>query len=446
MSRSHLLCKLQTIDEQTNRHPLHLQMQHDAHLSFFDNVEPTVVALECCQRKNPQNGSTRLFAVVEKTTLDHGHAHVPSSNSGKDEKQSLDVETDYTNVLLCTNKFLSHYDMSTDDTVVIRPVQIFPLTKVVAAVTSDRALAFVSNTLFSTGLLLSVCQHPVLVRQNDTFLAPYHSLFSHNEAFDMDIFSEIKVVGREPVHQGRLTVNTEIEIFNQISANEHIMPPNLIYDSEANIKEQGPVSDDFYEPLLLSDFALGTKPDIDSNIPTLKVEQPTEKKYAQQPTTSNLEPRMVYCISEMLSILNLEENLCAYDVDNMVGISRRTVSTIGLFDGSLAEIETDLKNRRDAKLHLNRPIDIETNSKQRGTGKRIVKVHVAVGEDVEDGVLYMTPGLSFNVCKKANRQRCSSSFKMIIKVCILACDTLGLAHEHILSLTKSAIHDMGLFE
>ena len=115
--------------------------------------------------------------------------------------------------LYCTNLFTSHYDISSSNIIYIRGIEVFPLTKAIFSVSDEDAYEWVCQEKFSAGLLQEICKHDLLVRQNDTLLAPYPELFLTDDSFHPSWYQNIKSIACVPFQMGVITATTEVIIY-----------------------------------------------------------------------------------------------------------------------------------------------------------------------------------------------------------------------------------------
>ena len=434
MNNSDFACEFHVVSDKKDRHPLHLQVHDNDFNILFGKVDDVskIVALDRCQTDKSATKSPRLFAVVEKTDLEFGSdrqadSHPPLNHESTKAPILEDGHVKQAKtVVYCSQQFLTHYGFSVEDAVFLRPVHIFPLQKIVVGVASDQALAWAKNKFFSTGLLLSVCQQKVLVRQNDVFLAPNNTLFSHGENFDMSFFFDMKVISCEPMQQGRLAVNTEIVIINQTNKNNQCPEQSSCQQECKEICSATSKLDN--EPFVLSDFAITAKGDeaVSTIVKPSTVNEEAaldgnvEKFLNSRAPVFVLETSNLESSAQMRSILKLTNDESGNEILDTVGLSEKTICELGLFDGSLAEVEVDTSTEVEKGREGSRKNNSEDGKKNKSKpkAKRIVKVHAVQGKTVRDFIAYMSPGLCFNICQKAFKHTSFPSIKIVIKVCL----------------------------
>ncbi|XP_005103774.1 peroxisome assembly factor 2 [Aplysia californica] len=115
--------------------------------------------------------------------------------------------------LYCTELFTSHYDVNASNVLYIRGIEVFPLTKAVFSVSDEDAYEWVRQDKFSAGLLKEICNHDLLIRQNDALLAPFPELFLADDNFHPSWFFSVKAIACAPFQMGLITATTEIIIY-----------------------------------------------------------------------------------------------------------------------------------------------------------------------------------------------------------------------------------------
>ncbi|XP_071961742.1 peroxisomal ATPase PEX6-like isoform X2 [Antedon mediterranea] len=157
-------------------------------------------------------------------------------------------------VLYSSEFFHRHYNILDSEHVHIRPVQAFPLTKVVFGAKTLQCYEWAKKRLFSTGLLVSVCQQKVLVRSGDAFLAPIIPVFSNDDSYRLSNYFDIVTLQCEPVQQGIISLNTSIIITHM---KDHIEDPKDDYSwqQDPSITLDWNSEDVSSIPPLISEFA-----------------------------------------------------------------------------------------------------------------------------------------------------------------------------------------------
>ncbi|XP_033639604.1 peroxisome assembly factor 2-like [Asterias rubens] len=245
--------------------------------------------------------------------------------------------------LYVTERFHEHYGIADSEDVFIRPVKAFPLTKVVFGARSSRCYDWAKNRLFSTGLLVSVCQQKVLVRTSDQFLAPVIPVFSSDEAYSLANYQDLIALECEPIKQGIISINTSI-VITQIDENRQFS--SVIQNKHENGPESGTFRDDVVsllpEPFLLSEFAsklnnLSLKSLLQTetvSVPKIVNLLSTEEE--PPPNTLYLEPVIIPTISthtrSTVNYLTCSENQC--EVELRVGVTKSTLKRLCAFNGS----------------------------------------------------------------------------------------------------------------
>jgi hypothetical protein len=66
-------------------------------------------------------------------------------------------------VITCSQKFLSHYQISIDDDLFVRKIAVFQLQKIVIGVSEEKTFEWLNKVKFDKWLLTKVCHQPILV-------------------------------------------------------------------------------------------------------------------------------------------------------------------------------------------------------------------------------------------------------------------------------------------
>ncbi|XP_033106411.1 peroxisome assembly factor 2-like isoform X2 [Anneissia japonica] len=192
--------------------PLHVGIARSAAVNILGERQDNYVILslvwklDCksCSHRSRQTADGRELFVCAKVLDDS------VVNKGISIAQ---VSESFIGVVLYSSEFFHrHYSILDSEHVHIRPVQAFPLTKVVFGAKTPQCYEWAKKRLFSTGLLVSVCQQKVLVRSGDAFLAPIIPVFSNDDSYRLSNYFDIVTLECEPVQQGIISLNTSIII------------------------------------------------------------------------------------------------------------------------------------------------------------------------------------------------------------------------------------------
>ena len=217
-----------------NMHKLHIYVHRKDFRKLNNSTQDQsiIVSLDYGNPRCKLTGSGRLFVVVNqlsRSSTEEIRQYMCQNSAGSDVS------------LFCTSDFIEHYGISKNMAVFLEQVSPNTIEKMVLSVSSEKAFEWANQKLFSTGLLINVCDQRVLVRKGDCFLTPYSSLFAKDCVFTMDMLYDICVRDCIPVRQGILSINTEILIIRQ---NDEDTDP--LGSQEILVK-----------PLLISDFTCG---------------------------------------------------------------------------------------------------------------------------------------------------------------------------------------------
>lgn len=233
--------------------------------------------------------------------------------------------------LLCSDDFLDHYKLSLSDVVYFRQVHLFPLRKVVIAVSDKEAYTWLRNNKFSNGIITEIIQHEVVAKKDQDFLAPYPPLFLEDNTFQCTWFSTMKVVECTPLHQGIVTVNTEIVLFFDEFTNQTIVDRRKRL-STATIEHLISKPDNLY----VSDFC--------RSIST--VSNQTDRSRHTSGSASSLESSSVLITfnsfvveqdRQWRKILGKDLERTS-DPHNFIGIPKKLMLQHGLFEGSILKV------------------------------------------------------------------------------------------------------------
>lgn len=201
----------------SDHNPLHLGISKSCSAQFFgDRLSNFTVASLRLENEKPSEGESKrpaLFVCLRILEDDVVRRSVTITQI---------VELPDVIPLYATDKFHEHYNIPYEEDVYIYPVKAFPFTKVVYGAKTKRCYEWAKNRVFSTGLLVSVCQQRVLARLHDSFLAPVIPVLSQDEAYSLQLYEELLTLECEPTIQGVISVNTMVIITDLSSTVEDI--------------------------------------------------------------------------------------------------------------------------------------------------------------------------------------------------------------------------------
>ncbi len=438
--------KLSVFSPSSKHHPLHLGLKKSDFTKVFgkESGECQIIAIWRSNEEPKEVGhmlAGQCGSSACSTGLGGGYQPVMFG-----VVVPIDVEPDILKInpghLLCSKTCLSHYGFTEEEYLYFHPTTVYPIERVVLAAKTDKSFEWAKSRLFTTGLLLSVCQNPILVRTGDAFLPPFCSLFANEESFTMDLLLDLTVLESSPLTQGILTVGTEIVV----------VKTDVINDTTSNVKskkgmhlesKKGAVT-----AVVLSDFAVSFHIDPESLFreqilsSTIKELSENQQILHQMP---NIKTSMKYeVLKHYDSVVKLfGANGQTIDLSNVVGLSERTMKNLGLFSGSLVEIalpqsqkkakeneqvknvtesgpsnlEHDQFTNTSDALEKNTSDALEENTSdalEENTSSvsfpRVAQVQMIYGSQFDDDIMYMVPTLIFNILRDNGCQSQQAEF------------------------------------
>ena len=419
-------------------HPLHLQVHKDDYPRLVGNVEycSSILALERLKGKENLVHSAAgcpLFVTV-RAGVDLGppmRESLPAGDPGRGQALNQHSPIDaHLTTLYCTHRFLLHYGFSVDDKVSVHSVVPFHIDRLTVGVASQEAFSLAQKTLFSTGLLVAVCQQRVLVRKGDIFLAPFSHIFSQDELFTRELFFDMTILECEPLMQGILAVHTEIMIVNQV-------PPldstdgHASYDANPShisgrkgLPLRMPVFSDFAQCLLQEPI-----------IPRVSLEIDKENKknadFIPLVRNSDCNAKTILPVKVVTTLPSWKKmeaccpSFCGVDdMYNLIGLTEQTMHKLGLYNGSLVEVQQhlpeDSANRQNKSQENSSKI---TSNLKEGKGEppsefRIALIKVFTDDDLEEDVAYLLPSLMINIFNTISKRLPSGQLNISLQVII----------------------------
>ncbi|XP_062896524.1 peroxisomal ATPase PEX6 [Mobula hypostoma] len=188
------------------------------------------------------------------------------------------------------------------------------LNRVVLGARTRVSLRWASSPAFANGLLVLACQRqPVLLRQGDAPIVPYHPLLGEDSETVLARLLELVVLECQPVLQGVLTVSTCLLLtdFREPGELPPAQPLHLL------------------QPLCLSDFAHYARGLWASGL-SLEPDRPTDFLSILRA----LECRLEVTVADLLGLASSSELRLgdrALDLDSCLLLNRRTLYRLGLF-------------------------------------------------------------------------------------------------------------------
>ena len=308
--------------------------------------------------------------------------------------------------LFCTAKFLNYHKLSQSKEYCVQKLSPPPLTKVTLQASNANVFTWANSHVFSTGLLVNVCnQHKVLACKGNIFAIPHSRLFENDTDFDVKFLTDLTTVDAEPFHQGAITLKTEFVILN-----------NTLPDvkSTSNEDEINAVKSRKPFAIHVSDFAV---PQTSVFIPRL-INQPVlwSDKY------NNVHLRRDWHLIPCQFISTQHTVPADTALDHTVYITLSTAKKFSLFNESLIDIQIEpkghLKSVRREKSVIETGEAPSSNKQAKKPGKvcRVANVKVLPTEtrhteggrnqhvdQPADDVFLLTTSLWYNLHRQHNK-------------------------------------------
>ncbi|BFZ12137.1 hypothetical protein BsWGS_15176 [Bradybaena similaris] len=308
-----------------------------------------------------------------------------SIDGDSDEDDDDDDGTDYfqensTIVLQCTSKFLSHYNVETTDCFYIRGIEMFPLTKAIFSVTAEDAYAWLQQDTFSRGLLEEICNHNLLVRQNDILLAPYPTLFLEDEDFHPSWYFHIKAISCVPFQIGLMTQTTEIIIFYEKALTR--LPSDHRHLSGSHLDNY---VDTMQDTIFISDFCRSRS-----------IEDNESSIFSDTALSSDIFPVSALVIQQVIhwkKVLLKDENFEALDLTSVLGMPKKLMRRHGILNRAVVKIVLYPKELLE-EVNVD---DATTYIKQANLKYKFVKVHSLSKKLDDTDRVFISSMLLFNL-------------------------------------------------
>lgn len=252
-----------------------------------------------------------------------------------EEESEVDGETDEI-CLECSEKFACHYQIVGDDDIYVRHLHLFPILKVVIGVTDYITFKWLQKMDFSAGMVNEVWKHDVLLKVNDTFLAPFPELFFHDKKFSTDMYYHMHVLECCPLRQGLMSVDTEL-VLSYIGDKTLTTP-------EAEFVLQSPTKAvKTLEHFLMSDFCQPLKPpsSLDLGAKTIGI----KKSSFRSKTNNNLfNFELVQQHVLWRKLLCKVQKKITFDPMYIIGMSKMNMLQSGFFEESLVKVSLEMTN------------------------------------------------------------------------------------------------------
>lgn len=304
----------------------------------------------------------------------------------EDNEADNDTFEDEMIPLHCTNKFLSHYNVSVRDLFYIRGIKMFPLTTAIFSVSNTEAYTWLQEDKFRDGLLQEISDHKVLVRQNDVLLAPYPELFLKDEAFNKSWYMHIKAIACAPFQIGVITDTTEIIFFLDKAIAR--LPSDHRHLSGARIEQY---IDMAQSNLYLSDFCRGTVNESSSQSKSL-TQTEVNSGFSDFFLSGAI---VIQQVIHWKKVLLNDENFEKLDLTSVLGVPKKLMRNHGIRNGTIVKVTLypkeflDEVKVDDAKKYLS----------QERPNQKYVKVHSLSDRLDETDRVFISSMLLFNLQK-----------------------------------------------
>lgn len=331
--------------------------------------------------------SASKFMVPKRDLLLNVHSRKESDENGQGNCGKLKI--------FLLDRVLHKYELRDGEMVWVKQVKPFPLERVVIAILSEEKYLW-SRKFLATFLRKSLSSGPVIIRENDVFYLPDDQEKSVMRSQKGELL--VKVLQCEPVQQGSVTQHTSVVI------TKSSMPEEWALENKATSVD---VSDEFLDNFLLSHFTLhhGETFSNEACVDSLTV---TAHKLLVHSLDSRMENEGNYSCNRIFVSLSTLVNLKLFngswvkiDMNKPQGHANYQLKKDcprqegPCLDGSLA-----MSNHRVVQLIAVNSIN--TLEKNHFAGHHMEFISLANGNEIEDGVGYISPLLSFNLFGKVN--------------------------------------------
>lgn len=308
-------------------------------------------------------------AVMVPTPISHTHSLSIDEDSDDDV-----VESGYKIDLKCTEYFSRHYNVKHSDLLYIRAIELFPLNKAIFSVNDEKIYEWLQQDTFSEGLKQEICQHDLLVRQNDVFLAPVAKIFHEDEKFKKTWYFSIKAIASAPFQIGLIKPTTEIVIYFE-KANTRL-PSEHRHLSGHDIEQ--------YE-ILMSDFV---------NQPNSQVfndDGTDEKNFNFFCSSTNVIQQLIHWKKVLLQ----DESVDSIDLTSVIGMPKKMMKKYRIFNGTILKVCLYQKELL-GEINMN---DAEKYLKLEKPKQKFVKVQALTGRLDDTDMVFISSILLFNLQK-----------------------------------------------
>ena len=331
--------------------------------------------------------SASNFRVPKKELLLNVHSRKESDENSQGNCGKLKI--------FLLDRVLHKYELRGGEMVWIKQVKPFPLERVVIAILSEEKYLW-SRKFFATFLLKSLSSGPVIVRENDMFYLPDDSEKSVVISQKGELL--VKVLQCEPAQQGCITQYTSVVI------SKSSMPEMWALENKATSVD---LSDDTLDNFFLSDFTLHHGKTL-SNEPCVVISTVTAHKLLIGSLDSRMESegncscnRIFVSLSTLVDLKLFNGSWVKIDMNKPQGHANYQLEKdCPRQEGACLDDSLAMSNHRVVQLiAVNSKNTLEKNH---FAGHHMEFISLANENEIEDGVGYISPLLSFNLFGKIN--------------------------------------------
>ncbi|GFS08955.1 transposon Ty3-G Gag-Pol polyprotein [Elysia marginata] len=292
-------------------------VSNEAHSTVAPSLalaEDIIVCVWALDRKPPMTPSPRSDYLNHRPLSIDGDS---SDDDFSDDRFPLDFK--------CTEKFLNHYNIIGNSNYYIRAIQTFPLNKAVFSVSNFELYEWLQGDDFREGLLDELCNHEILVRQNDVLLAPYPESFLDNTHFKTEWYFQFKAIACAPFQIGVMTQEAEIIIFFEKSITS--LPSDHRHLSGSHLEQYV----EMQSSVLMSQFCLSLSKESSDVIGGVEGACSFQDFFL---SSASVIQQMIH----WEKIIFRDENFDYLDFTSVVGMPKKLMMQYGVMNGTLMKI------------------------------------------------------------------------------------------------------------
>ena len=294
--------------------PVSQVQTHSTVASSLALAEDIIVCVWALDRNLPLTPSPRSDYLNHRPLSIDGDS---SDDDFIDERFPIDLK--------CTERFLSHYNVSENGTLFVRAIQMFPLKKAIFSVSNFETYEWLQGDDFTDGLLDEICNHEILVRQNDVLLAPYPQSFLDNSEFKSEWYFNFKAIACAPFQMGVMTQETEIIIFFEKALTS--LPSDHRHLSGSHLEQYVDMQSSFK----MSNFCRSLSLDSSDIIGGVEATSSFQDFFL---SSASVIQQMIH----WKKIIFRDENFDYLDFTSVVGMPKKLMLQYGVLNGTLMKI------------------------------------------------------------------------------------------------------------